>query len=184
MPETNKKIGDNVIKRIVEPFSVDLGDRIFQSNSDAITVLLSKAFMSSDGYMVFSPDELKSNGLARIRETCGDGEIIEILNEQLCFAWSHGFSVSGRCPFFITYEAFAPLVDSLVDQYVKALDYYGNNNILIHPSLNIIITSLGWKNVPTHHNPSFVDRLILNNNNRINILFPINPSNTIDSIIN
>lgn len=183
LPKTNKKIGDNVIERIVRPFSVDLGDRTFQNNSDAITALLSKVLMSSDGYMVFSPDELKSNGLAKIKEICKNGEIIEILNEQLCFSWAHGFSVSGRCPFFITYEAFAPLVDSLVDQYVKALDYYGNNNTLIHPSINIIITSLGWKNVSTHHNPSFVDRLIPNNNNRINILFPVSPLNTIDCIV-
>ncbi|MDR0460807.1 MAG: hypothetical protein LBH62_05170 [Nitrososphaerota archaeon] len=136
---------------------------------------------------IFSPDELDSNRFSKlIRYHClkyGDrnddvyssrSPIIEVLNEHLCFAWAQGYSKTGKSPIIISYEAFATIFASMAEQFLKqqtvigALEWQPNC-----PSLNIILTSLGWFNTPTHHSPSFVDGFIGRSLSNINVYMPI-----------
>ena len=86
------------------------------------------AATSDPGVFVLSPDELRSNRFATIDFGCArkhghvDGcgcspgsQVIEILNEHLCFAWATGLAASGRRPSCISYEAFAPVFASQAD---------------------------------------------------------------------
>lgn len=143
-----------------------------KSNPDSCSDFLHK--WNSDSLIVFSPDELNSNGFGSIRDSC---RVIELLSEQVCFGWCHGYAAGGNVTLLITYEAFAPLFDSMVDQYLKSLNLLNPLGCQM-PSVNIIITSLGWKNVPSHHNPSFVDRLLSCSDKSIRIYFPLSPENS------
>lgn len=146
------------------------------------------SMMRSDRYrdlMVFSPDELASNrygalmGATSVRYSrlvggaeppmAPDGRVIEVLNEQLCFELLHGYCASGRRGVFICYEAFAPLCDSQTEQLLKHLEARSAGQ----PSVNIVLTSLGWENTPSHHNPGFVDSLIGRELNSLRVFTPV-----------
>ena len=127
-------------------------------------------------FRIFSPDEIESNGFGGtlkvvsrcpIRPTCvkeasDNGRIIEILNENVCQGLFQGYSVSGRYGFYITYEAFAPIISSAITQYMKFLKQLvvSKPNIKI-PALNYILSSLCWRNCYSHQNPGFLSGLIL-----------------------
>jgi xylulose-5-phosphate/fructose-6-phosphate phosphoketolase len=137
---------------------------------------------SDPNVFVLSPDELRSNRFTTPTMSTarkhghldGNGyspnsRIIEILNENLCFAWSCGLAAAGRRPILISYEAFAPVFASQADQLLKVLENHRDESQpALHParagtrwpSVNVILTSLGWWNTPTHHNPSWVDSLL------------------------
>lgn len=166
-------VGESVIdferKHCIKPDSV-ISENHFDSNPIACCSVLS----NHADVIIFSPDELDSNGLGYLRESC---RIIELLSEQTCFGWSQGYAAGGGRPVLVTYESFAPLFDSMADQYLKSvetMDYLG----YAMPAVNIIITSLGWNNVPSHHNPGFADRLMGYKANFISLLFPLSPSKT------
>ena len=123
--------------------------------------------------IVFSPDELASNGFDSIRSSC---RVFELLSEQTCFGWCAGYSAGGGSSVLITYEAFAPLVDSLIDQYLKSISVLDHTGYSL-PAITIVVTSLGWQNVPSHHNPSFADRLIGYGEPHVKLYFPLSPKN-------
>ena len=129
------------------------------------------------GVLVFCPDELTSNGLADLRTVGTESTpVVEVLNEHLCFAWHHGACVAGRRSVCVSYEAFASLFDSLALQLARFLD----EAIRLpwrtpHPSINLVLTSLGWHNTPTHHNPALVDSLACRELTSLRIFFPPNP---------
>lgn len=125
-------------------------------------------------FLVLSPDELSSNRLAELLEFTqlkygvaydpgysGLGQVIEILNEHLCYAWAQGFSAAGHRAVFVCYEAFAPVLDSMLAQHLKFLRGCAHAQWRPEmPGVNIILTSLGWHNTPTHHNPGCIDSFI------------------------
>lgn len=145
---------------------------------DSNTISCCRVLSNQKDVIIFSPDELDSNGFGETKTTC---RVIELLSEQTCFGWAYGYAAGGGIPMLVTYEAFAPLFDSMVDQYLKMSEAIISMKYNI-PSINIIITSLGWKNVPSHHNPGFVDRLIGYNSTQINLSFPLSPSDTIQQL--
>jgi xylulose-5-phosphate/fructose-6-phosphate phosphoketolase len=163
-----------------------------KSSIDAISNYLVHIIKKTKDVIVFSPDELSSNKFDNILKITRlkygtinnlvystKGRVIEILNEHLCYAWAQGYSIAGHHAVIISYEAFAPIFDSMAAQHLKFLKAStGLKWHTAYPSVNIILTSLGWDNNPTHHNPSFVDNLIGRNVKEVKIYMPVTAETT------
>src|SRR5262249_36347801 len=91
-------------------------------------------------FRVFGPDETASSRLQAIYEATkkawmakvlpedadggelsADGRVMEILSEHTLLGWLEGYLLTGRHGLFHTYEAFAHVVDSMVNQHAKWL---------------------------------------------------------------
>ena len=94
-----------------------------------------------DNFRVFGPDETASNRLQAIYEASRktwlgemkpedadggelspDGRVMEMLSEHTLEGWMEGYVLTGRHVLFNTYEAFAHIVDSMVNQHAKWLE--------------------------------------------------------------
>ncbi len=143
-------------------------------------------------FRLFSPDETYSNRLQDMfkettrafvgkiedwdKDMSRDGRIIEMLSENSLQGLAQGYVLTGRFSFFVSYEAFIPIVSSMADQYSKFLkiarktDWRGDV-----PSLNYILSSTGWRqehNGFSHQNPGFIDSMLQKTHDFINIYFP------------
>lgn len=114
-------------------------------------------------FRFFSPDEAKSNRLyaplpdqqrawqGTIKDTDENlsphGRIIDsVLSEHLCEGLLEGYTLTGRHGFFATYEAFARVVDSMLNQHAKWLKQTRTMNWRTPlPCLNLIATSHTWQ---------------------------------------
>lgn len=159
---------------------------------EAVAETLIRRIRQCNDILIFSPDELLSNrlggllGATRLKYGtspssiyASDGRVVEILNEHLCYAWCQGASAAGQRTVFLSYEAFAAIVDSMVAQHLKFLG--GCENAAWRPAtpaVNIILTSLGWHNTPTHHNPGFVDNLVGRKLRQVMIYMPVTAAAT------
>ncbi|WP_406297384.1 phosphoketolase [Embleya sp. NBC_00888] len=120
-----------------------------------------RARAAHHGFRLFSPDEIGSN---RLRLADKPSPLppwaVEVLNEELCHAWLQGYTETGRDALLATYEAFAPLNTSLLTQHLKhrLLRYRTGDAGL--PSINYLITSLGWFNSYTHQNPGLASAML------------------------
>jgi xylulose-5-phosphate/fructose-6-phosphate phosphoketolase len=132
-------------------------------------------------FRIFSPDELASNKLdavlditdkvyvwptedakdAKIGQT---GRVMEMLSEHTLQSWFQGYNLTGRHGIFPSYEAFLPIVDSMVSQYIKFIELSEQRKWRTPvPSLNYILTSVCWRqdhNGFSHQNPGFVSTLL------------------------
>ncbi len=132
-------------------------------------------------FRVFGPDETASNRLHAIYEATGktwlaelkpedadggelssEGRVMEMLSEHTLEGWMEGYVLTGRHVLFNTYEAFAHVVDSMVNQHAKWLEKARNEVSWRAPvsSLNILISSTVWRqdhNGFTHQDPGFID---------------------------
>jgi xylulose-5-phosphate/fructose-6-phosphate phosphoketolase len=131
-------------------------------------------------FRVFGPDETESNKLGAIYEATRktwlgdskpedadggelspDGRVMEMLSEHTLEGWMEGYVLTGRHVLFNTYEAFAHVVDSMVNQHAKWLEK--SREISWRSpisSLNILISSTVWRqdhNGFTHQDPGFID---------------------------
>jgi xylulose-5-phosphate/fructose-6-phosphate phosphoketolase len=145
-------------------------------------------------FRVFGPDETASNRLQAIYEATGktwlaetkpedadgghlstDGRVMEMLSEHTLEGWMEGYALTGRHGLFNTYEAFAHVVDSMVNQHAKWLEK-ARNEIDWRapvPSLNILISSTVWRqdhNGFTHQDPGFID-VITNKSPRVTRIY-------------
>ncbi len=160
-----KEVSQNVTVSAIEELGKFLGD-IFDSNEE------------SNNFRLFSPDELTSNRLSAVLDhtslclpakikrerysASAKSRVMEILSEHVCQGWLQGYLQTGRYGLFATYEAFAPIVASMVGQYCKFLkDSLNISWRLSTPSLNYLLTSLGWHNCYTHQNPDFMGTLLV-----------------------
>ncbi len=148
--------------------------------------------LNKKNFRVFSPDESYSNHIDAIFEETArawqwevkpwekdlskDGRVIEILSEHELFGMLQGYVLTGRYGFFVTYEAFAQIVSSMADQYVKfikmAKEVRWRNPV---PSLNIILSSLLERqdhNGFSHQNPSFIADNLDRDLDIINVYYP------------
>lgn len=134
-----------------------------------------------NNFRVFGPDENASNKLTAIYEVSGktwvaeclpedadggalapDGRVMEMLSEHTLEGWFEGYVLTGRHGFFATYEAFVHVIDSMFNQHAKWLE---KAKLELSwrapiPSINILITSLVWRqdhNGFTHQDPGFLD---------------------------
>jgi xylulose-5-phosphate/fructose-6-phosphate phosphoketolase len=128
-------------------------------------------------FRLMGPDETASNRLDAVFEVTGrawqeeslpgddhlrrDGRVMEVLSEHLCEGWLEGYVLTGRHGLFATYEAFAHVVDSMVNQHAKWLKSARNLPWRRPvPSLNILLSSHVWRqdhNGFSHQDPGFID---------------------------
>lgn len=131
---------------------------------------------SRSGLRVFSPDEFLSNRLVSSPDVAVPEWVTEVLNEELCHLWLQGYIHSGGRGAFVSYEAFAALNISLVQQLLKQQSLqliYGQAG---YPSLNYVLTSLGWNNSYSHQNPAFVTALLETEDPTVRIFTPGDPA--------
>lgn len=157
---------------------------------EAVSQNLAARMRAGDDFLVFSPDELGSNRLSELLRVTtlkygnadgpvysSRGQVLEILNEHLCYAWLQGFSAAGHHAVFVSYEAFAPVLDSMLAQYLKFLKRCAQAPWRPDtPAVNIVLTSLGWHNTPTHHNPGCVDNFIGRRLRHVKLYLPVTAS--------
>jgi xylulose-5-phosphate/fructose-6-phosphate phosphoketolase len=132
-------------------------------------------------FRVFGPDETASNRLQAVYqatkktwmadmlpedadggELSPDGRVMEMLSEHTLLGWLEGYLLTGRHGFFHTYEAFAHVVDSMVNQHAKWLDICKRHAPwrASVASENILLTSTVWRqdhNGFSHQDPGFID---------------------------
>ncbi|MEM5436702.1 phosphoketolase family protein [Paraburkholderia diazotrophica] len=132
-------------------------------------------------FRVFGPDETSSNKLSAIYEAskktwlaltegsdsdggelAADGRVMEMLSEHTLEGWLEGYTLTGRHGLFATYEAFVHVIDSMFNQHAKWLEKAKRELRWRQPvpSLNLLITSLVWRqdhNGFTHQDPGFLD---------------------------
>lgn len=133
-----------------------------------------------DTFRMFAPDENNSNRLDAVLDATDrtwnaattdtddhvapDGRVMEILSEHTCQGWLEGYLLTGRHGLFSSYEAFAHIVDSMVNQHAKWL--LTTNRIHWRrpiPSLNYLLTSHVWRqdhNGFSHQDPGFIDHVV------------------------
>jgi xylulose-5-phosphate/fructose-6-phosphate phosphoketolase len=132
-------------------------------------------------FRLFGPDETASNRLQDMYavtkkvwlgdylpsdadggELSPDGRVMEMLSEHTLQGWLEGYLLTGRHGWFHTYEAFAHVVDSMLNQHAKWLDIAKNHVAWRAPiaSLNILLSSVVWRqdhNGFSHQDPGFID---------------------------
>lgn len=157
-----------------------------------------------ENFRFFSPDETYSNKLNAIFEVTSrgwqrdikqwekdlsrDGRVLEILNETSLQGLLQGYILTGRHGAMTSYEAFMPIVSSMMDQYAKFLaqsqEVQWRGDIA---SLNYILTSTGWRqdhNGFSHQNPSFLDEVLRRHNGIGQIFLPADDNQAIVSMKN
>ena len=160
---------------------------------NAIGEYLAQVFAENpENFRFFSPDETYSNKLDAIfsqtarawqrkiepweKDLSPNGKVLEILNETSLQGLLQGYLLTGHHGFLTSYEAFAPIISSMMDQYAKFLvqsqdvDFRGKI-----ASLNYILTSTGWRqdhNGFSHQNPSFIDEVLRRGNGIGQVFLP------------
>lgn len=182
----------------VEPSAVMVERHGGEEDIEATRVLgtwLREVFRANDrsaNFRIFCPDELVSNRLDAVFEVTNrcllqpllpdddhlspTGRVHEILSEHCCEGWLEGYVLTGRHGLFACYEAFAPIVDSMVNQHVKWLktsDQIAWRRPL--PSLNILLTSHTWRqdhNGYSHQGPGFIDNVLNRRHRYVRVYLP------------
>ncbi|HEY8541481.1 MAG TPA: phosphoketolase, partial [Pseudothermotoga sp.] len=143
---------------------------------------------------VFGPDETKSNKLdatfvhgktwnAKISPVDSDegylstfGRVMEILSEHTIEGWLEGYLLTGRHGFLNTYEGFAPIISSMVNQFGKWVDISSDIPWRMPiSSLNLLLTSVVWRqdhNGFTHQDPGFITSIVDKWPNVVRVYFP------------
>ncbi|NGX38383.1 MAG: hypothetical protein K1000chlam2_01556, partial [Chlamydiae bacterium] len=136
--------------------------------------------MNPDNFRLFCPDETNSNRFNHVFDVTGrmylgkildsddslshDGRVMEVLSEHLCQGWLEGYLLTGRHGIFPCYEAFAVIIDSMVNQHGKWLkacrELPWRKPIA---SLNYLLTSHAWRqdhNGFSHQGPGFIETIL------------------------
>lgn len=163
-------------------------------NTEVAAAYLRDIFIrNKSNFRLFCPDETESNKLQKIFEVtpkaymwplkpeddrlAPDGRVMEILSEHTLQGWLQGYLLTGRHGIFATYEAFAMINGSMVDQYAKFLKQ--SKRISWRKpisSLNYLLTSLGWRqehNGYSHQNPSFISNVLEKHGEFCSVYFPV-----------
>jgi xylulose-5-phosphate/fructose-6-phosphate phosphoketolase len=127
-----------------------------------------------ENFRVFSPDELASNRLLKVRET-KESCVAEFLSEQTCFAWQLGYASAGGVTILVMYEGFSTLIATMLCQHAKFLAECATIEWRSPlPSVTVVLTSTAWSNVYSHQNPDLVGLLRLHEFPNVNVFTPIN----------
>ncbi|MBF1015518.1 MAG: phosphoketolase family protein, partial [Candidatus Nanogingivalaceae bacterium] len=120
------------------------------------------------------------------KDLAKDGRVTEILSENCLQGLLQGYILTGRHGVLTSYEAFAPIVSSMMDQYAKFLaqskEVKWRGDLA---SLNYILTSTGWRqdhNGFSHQNPSFIDEVLRRENGIGQIFLPADNNSAVVSI--
>ena len=209
LPESSSRVGRNRFidanlnfKELKLPENTEgLGEKSLAMN--AVGGLLEKVFEKNpDNFRFFSPDETYSNKLDTIFEATSrswqreikpwekdlakNGRVTEILSENCLQGLLQGYILTGRHGVLTSYEAFAPIISSMMDQYAKFLaqskEVKWRGDLA---SLNYILTSTGWRqdhNGFSHQNPSFIDEVLRRENGIGQIFLPADDNSAVVSI--
>ena len=209
LPENSSRIGRNRFidvnlnfKELKLPETTEgLGEKSLAMN--AVGGLLEEVFEKNpDNFRFFSPDETYSNKLDAIFEATSrswqreikpwekdlakNGRVTEILSENCLQGLLQGYILTGRHGVLTSYEAFAPIISSMMDQYAKFLaqskEVKWRGDLA---SLNYILTSTGWRqdhNGFSHQNPSFIDEVLRRENGIGQIFLPADDNSAVVSI--
>ena len=173
LPEIHERVGE---KSLAMNSIGDFLKEVFEKNPEI--------------FRFFSPDETYSNKLDAIfkvtsrswqreikpweKDLSKNGRVTEILSEHSLQGLLQGYILTGRHGVLTSYEAFAPIISSMMDQYAKFLaqskEVKWRSDLA---SLNYVLTSTGWRqdhNGFSHQNPSFIDE-VLRRENRIGQIF-------------
>ncbi len=143
-------------------------------------------------FMIFCPDEAKSNKLDAVFEVtkrqylwpitekdediATEGRVVEILSEQTLQGWYQGYLLTGRHGILVSYEAFAMVLASMVDQHAKFLKQSFKVKWRKPIASTIyVLSSLGWRqdhNGYSHQNPSFVSNILQKHGKFCQIYYP------------
>jgi xylulose-5-phosphate/fructose-6-phosphate phosphoketolase len=163
-------------------FKVEIPAAAYAPPTDILAHFLAEVMRRNmNSFRVFCPDENASNKLTAIyaaskktwnaefkpEDSDGgeldiSGRVMEMLSEHTLEGWFEGYVLTGRHGFFSTYEAFVHVIDSMFNQHAKWLEKSKHDldwRVPI-PSLNLLITSLVWRqdhNGFTHQDPGFLD---------------------------
>ncbi len=169
--------------------------RAYAENTFALGEFLRDVMRGNlENFRVFGPDETASNRLqaiyqasrktwlAEIRpedadggELAPDGRVMEMLSEHTLEGWMEGYVLTGRHALLNTYEAFAHIIDSMVNQHAKWLEK-AKTEVPWRASissLNILISSTVWRqdhNGFTHQDPGFID-VVTNKSPRVTRIY-------------
>ena len=135
--------------------------------------------VQANNFRIFGPDETASNRLDAVYEVTAKawmaqmqpvdinlnatGRVMEVLSEHLCQGWLEGYLLTGRHGLFSCYEAFIPIIDSMLNQHAKWLKV--SKQIAWRApiaSLNYLLTSHVWRqdhNGFSHQDPGFIDHV-------------------------
>lgn len=180
IPEKEYRLGNSLHryqrKRIALPVIDDFCHSKKEGGSKYRNVLILEKYLSgvmkrnARTFRIVSPDELQSNLLDLLKTVPveggpgpdGDnGRVMEILNENVCQAWMQGYIQTGRNCLMISYEAFMPIITSMVSQYAKWL--FQANQLEWRQkmaSATYLLTSLCWANTYSHQNPEFINSML------------------------
>lgn len=153
----------------------------------------------SKNFRMLSPDETYSNKLDEVfkstarawqlpvepwdKDLAADGRVMEMLSEHNLQGLAQGYILTGRHAVFASYEAFVPVITSMMDQYAKflkqSLSVNWRGDI---PSLNYILTSSGWRqehNGFSHQNPGFIADALRRQGDFVDVYFPPDGNSTL-----
>ncbi len=198
LPENSRRIGRNRFVDANLNFSElklpEINENLAEKSltMNAIGDFLAQVFEKNpENFRFFSPDETYSNKLDAIfketsrswqreiksweKDLSKNGRVTEILSENCLQGLLQGYILTGRHGILTSYEAFAPIISSMMDQYAKFLaqsqEVKWRGDLA---SLNYILTSTGWRqdhNGFSHQNPSFIDEVLRRENGIGQIFF-------------
>ncbi|MCS6955540.1 MAG: phosphoketolase family protein, partial [Candidatus Calescibacterium sp.] len=191
----------------IKKYAIDLENpcKIKVSNTQGLGVYLSDIIRENrNNFRVFGPDETASNRLSKVFEFGKTwmlqklqededegyleplGRTMEILSEHTIEGWLEGYLLTGRHGILNTYEGFALIISSMVNQFGKwldiSLDVPWREPI---SSLNILLTSVVWRqdhNGFTHQDPGFINSIVDKWPEIVRVYFPCD-SNTLIACI-
>jgi xylulose-5-phosphate/fructose-6-phosphate phosphoketolase len=136
--------------------------------------------LNPQNFRLFCPDETNSNRFNHVFDVTGrmylgkieesdedlshEGRVMEVLSEHLCQGWLEGYLLTGRHGIFPCYEAFALIVDSMLNQHakwIKACKELPWRKPIA--SLNYLLTSHAWRqdhNGYSHQGPGFISSVM------------------------
>lgn len=152
-------------------------------------------------FRLFGPDETASNRLNAVYEVTGkqwngmyedeqvdesmktSGAVIEQLSEHQMEGMLEGYILTGRNGMWSSYESFAHVVDSMLNQHAKWLEQIKKISWRKPlASLNLILSSHVWRqdhNGFTHQDPGIIDIFLnknFNNDHVVNVYFAVDPN--------
>ena len=209
LPEKSSRIGQNRFidanLNFVKLKLPEILERISEKSlaMNAVGDFLKEVFKKNpENFRFFSPDETYSNKLDAIfkvtsrswqreikpweKDLAKNGRVTEILSEHSLQGLLQGYILTGRHGVLTSYEAFAPIISSMMDQYAKFLtqskEVKWRGDLA---SLNYILTSTGWRqdhNGFSHQNPSFIDEVLRRENGIGQIFLPADDNSAVVAI--
>lgn len=196
LPDDNYRIGmtlskfeQNSHKKLLLPNVSDYGiihnnSNTYCRNMEQLDEYLTKVCSQNKFIKIVSPDELNSNGFWKLKNSkIAQKNIMEILNENICQAWMQGYLQMGGNAIMSSYEAFMPIIESMISQYAKFIEQCNKTAWRKEKSsANYIISSLCWSNVYSHQNPEIISNMISSGYSFIKVYFPADSNELVSCV--